>query len=260
MATALVALIVAGGSAAADAASRSSSVSVVVPGLTMLAAVADPLPEPQQDPATSRAQANEILGRSEFRAPEPSVIDRARTWLSEALGRLLTSLFAGGVGSALAWGILAVVVAGVIFLVTRVLRTVQHEPMRPGPTGPVEVRRSPVEWRHEAEACEARGEWKDALRCRFRALVGDLVARRVVRDLPGRTSGEYRADVAATLPAAAADFAAATELFEQAWYGDVSTGPDESARFQHLAALVVDRAGKPTKAAEVILDLDPVSA
>ena len=82
----------------------------------------------------------------------------------------------------------------------------------------------------------------------------------MIRDLPGRTSGEYRADVAATLPAAAADFAAATELFEQAWYGDVTTGPDESARFRHLADLVVDRAGKPTKAAEIDLDLDPVSA
>jgi hypothetical protein len=247
-----MAVILAGGGVSVVAAVSASASMSATP------AAADPGPEPQQDPATSRAQARSILARPEFRVPQPSLFDRARTWLAEALGRLITSLFTGGIGSALAWTILAVVVALMIFVATRVLRTVQHEPTRPGPARAAAARRSPIEWRQEAEACEARGDWKNALRAHFRALIGDLLARGMVRDLPGRTSGEYRTDVAVNLPVAAEDFAAATELFERAWYGDVPTGPDECARFRRLADQVIERAGRPARGAD--LDRDPVTA
>jgi len=222
------------------------------------AAAAAPLPQPQQDPATSRARADEILSRPEFHRPAPSLMTRVTRWLGEAVGRLITGLVRGGVGSAIAWGILALNVGLLVLLVARITRTVQAEPSRGGPAVHVEVRRSPREWRHEAEACEARGAWKDALRCRYRALIGDLVARRVVRDLPGRTTGEYRADVAAALPAAAPDFAGASELFERAWYGDQPTGAAENERFRALSDHVVERAGRPARA--VAVDLEDVPA
>jgi len=214
-------------------------------------AAAEPLPTSQQDPATSRDKAQEILDRPEFRRAEPGLFDRFTAWLGEGFGRLLEGLFSGGVGSALSWGILALAVAAVAFFAARFGRTVQSDPGRPDVALRIEARRSPVEWRREAEACEARGEWKNAMRCRYRSLITDLVSRRIVRDLPGRTAGEYRIDVTARLPEAAAEFAGASELFERAWYGDRPTGPDESARFRELADQVVARAGRPVRADEV---------
>jgi Domain of unknown function (DUF4129) len=247
------------GPAGASAVSTSSLATIGSAGSAARPAsmAAEPLPTPTRDPSTSRDKAQEILDRPEFRRPEPGLFDRFRTWASEGFGRLLDGLFRGGVGSALSWGIFALALAALAFFIARISRTVQAEPARPDVVTQLGVRRSPVEWRREAEACEARGEWKAALRCRYRALVADLVARRVVRDLPGRTTGEYRTDVAATLPAAAADFAGASELFERAWYGDRPTGPDENARFRELADHVLHHAGRAVKSAEVDVEAVP---
>jgi hypothetical protein len=76
------------------------------------------------------------------------------------------------------------------------------------------------------------------LRCRYRALAAQLVARKVVPDIPGRTVGEHRADVRAAAPAAAPSFDEAAELFESAWYGDQPTGADENARFRAMSDTV----------------------
>ncbi|MGZ4704259.1 MAG: DUF4129 domain-containing protein [Acidimicrobiales bacterium] len=245
------------GGATADAAVRSASSTLstgtaVSTGTAAIARAADELPVPTQDPSTSNQKADQILGRDEFQRAQPGFFQRAQQWLGERLAGLISGLFTGGVGSAVAWVILASALALIAVVAVRVGRTVQPDPTRSGPSMQVEVRRSPIEWRREAERFEARGEWKAALRCRYRALVADLVARKVVRDLAGHTTGEYRADVTAALPDAAAEFAGATELFERAWYGDRPTGADENARFRELAERVVDRAephARSTKAA-----------
>ena len=203
----------------------------------------DGLPVPTQDPSTSNQKADQILDRSEFKRAQPGYVDRALRWIAERATDVISALFTGGAGSALAWVILGGLVGVVVLVAVRVGRTVQTDPTRPGPTMQIEVRRSPIEWRREAERFEAAGEWKNALRCRYRALVADLVARKVVRDLAGHTTGEYRADVSAALPDAAAEFGGATELFERAWYGDRPTGADENAQFRELADRVVERAG-----------------
>jgi hypothetical protein len=201
--------------------------------------LADALPVPSQDPATSNGKADDILSRREFQEAEPGLYDRVTGWIGDTIGSLIERLFSGGSGTAVAWAILAGAVGAIVLLAVRFGRTVQRDPGAPVAPVAVEVRRSPVEWHREAEAFEARGEWKEALRCRYRALVADLVARQVVRDLAGHTAGEYRADVSGVLPEAAAEFAGASELFERAWYGDRPTGPDENARFRELAAAVV---------------------
>ena len=63
-------------------------------------------------------------------------------------------------------------------------------------------------------------------------------ARGAMPDRPGRTAGEYVRDVATALPEAAAPLAAATELFEAAWYGGAVTGAAERDRFVALAGAV----------------------
>jgi hypothetical protein len=116
-----------------------------------------------------------------------------------------------------------------------------------------EHRRAASQWASDAARYEADGEWKLAIRARFRELVRTLVDRAQVADLPGRTSGELLADLARTTPAAGDDFQTAALLFELPWYADVPTGEDENTRFRAAATKVL--------AAEVLerLDAGPVA-
>jgi hypothetical protein len=185
-----------------------------------------------------RQLADDILARPEFRQPEPSLIEQARDWVEKRIGDILDAAFSGSAGSLVGWVVLLVAVGLIIWSATRFSRTVQAG----GRVG-IQVegihRRSPGQWRAEAEAHEAAGAWKEALRCRYRALIGDLVAEGVLDDVAGRTTGEFRRDVTERAPDRSEAFSAATELFELAWYADRPTGADESARFQALAATVV---------------------
>jgi hypothetical protein len=203
------------------------------------ASAAQPLPTPTQDPATTNAKADEILARAEFRKAQPNVLQRAGAAITRAVGDLLQSLLAGGIGAVAAWVILVAAGLGVTALAFRLTRDVRLDPFRGLVESPAAERRSPVEWRRLAEGHEARGEWKEALRCRYRALVADLVARRAIRDLPGRTTGEYRAEVGASIPGGATAFSGASELFERAWYGNRPTGPAENEQFRDLADQVL---------------------
>ena len=101
------------------------------------------------------------------------------------------------------------------------------------------ARRTAAEWRAEAEGRERDGDWRGAVRCRYRALVAELAERGLVDEVPGRTAGEYRREVAGAAPDAAADFAGATELFELAWYGHGETDAAAAARFGSLADRVL---------------------
>jgi hypothetical protein len=201
-----------------------------------LAAV--PLPQPHQSPQVSRAKAAAILSQHQFQAAKPTLFAQA----SRVIGRFLADLLSGGTGALVGWLILGAAVALVAVVLAIASRTLRGDPARPEPAVRVEVHRSATDWRQQAETFEAAGDWKEGLRCRYRALVADLIALHVVLDLPGRTTGEHRGDVGATLPAAGADFAGASELFERAWYGDRPTGPDQAARFAELSDAVVAQA------------------
>jgi hypothetical protein len=102
-----------------------------------------------------------------------------------------------------------------------------------------EITRDAQTWAEEAERLERAGEWKAALRCRFRVLIDELIERAIVRDLPGRTSGEFRADVRRAAPELSGAFAEASYLFDDAWYGDRPTGPSENAAFRQLSDRVL---------------------
>jgi len=71
-----------------------------------------------------------------------------------------------------------------------------------------------------------------------------------VRDIPGRTSGEFRVETGRRAPHVAASFSAASELFDAAWYGDVRTGQAENARFRQLAAEVTQQAARRADTAD----------
>jgi hypothetical protein len=103
-------------------------------------------------------------------------------------------------------------------------------------------RRPPADWRAEAAGHEAAGRWRDALRCHWRATVAELAARGLVEEVPGRTTGEYRAGVARAVPAVAEPFSRSTRLFEDAWYAAVDVGPAETAEVRTLGDQVLAEA------------------
>ncbi len=189
----------------------------------------------------ARQRASEILARPEYQPPEKSWLQQALGWVNETARSFLNSLLAGGAASVISWVVLGGLVVVVGVLVARVTRTVQRVPVHTVESA-VAQRRSPVDWERDAVQFEAAGEWKDGLRCRYRALVATLIDRDMLRDVPGRTAGEFRVELAAHAPESAAEaFSGASELFERAWYGDVPTGPAESELFRARAAEVLGR-------------------
>jgi Domain of unknown function (DUF4129) len=96
-----------------------------------------------------------------------------------------------------------------------------------------------VEWAAEAAVHEAAGEWRDALRCRYRALVAELATRGLVEEIPGRTTREYESLIRTRLPERSGAFDEASDMFEAAWYGYQPSGRAEGERFKALADAVL---------------------
>jgi len=197
-------------------------------------------PPSTRDPDAVRQAAEQILADPRYDRPPEPFVDRVLGWFGDRISDALGSLVAGGGGAVVAWVILLAGVGGIVYLVIRhgrigslpVARTARPRPM-------VELTRTARQWRDEAAALEADGRWREGLRCRHRALVADLVRAGDIPEQPGRTAGEYVRDVARARPAAAGEMAAATELFEAAWYGGAATGAAEAARFAELEAQVL---------------------
>ena len=101
--------------------------------------------------------------------------------------------------------------------------------------------RSPAEWRAEADEHRRAGRHRDAVRCRYRALVGDLARRDVIDEIPGRTSGEERRQLATVSPDGTAPFSSAADLFDGAWYGHVDVADADVERMIVLEDEVLRR-------------------
>lgn len=198
------------------------------------------VPPPVNDPDEVRALADEILSDRRYDRPPKPIVDRILEWFGDQLGRFLGSVVGSGAGALIAWAVVIGAIALVVYLVVRYGRVGTLPAIRT-PTAEVmiELTRTPAEWRAEAAALEAEGRWREALRCRYRALIGDLVARGTIPDRAGRTSGEYLSDVRHDLPDAAVPMATATELFEAVWYGGATSGPAEAGRFEDLERQVL---------------------
>jgi hypothetical protein len=198
------------------------------------------LPPSQHDPDAVRDAAGQILAEPRYERPPEPLVDRVLGWIGDRVGQALSELVAGGGGSVVAWVILLGALGGVIYLVVRHGRV---GPLGvPAPSAPevmVELTRTARQWRAEAQSLEAAGRWREGLRCRHRALVADLVDQGAIPEQAGRTAGEYVRDVAADRPDGATAMAAATELFEAAWYGGATTGAAEAARFTDLSEQVL---------------------
>jgi hypothetical protein len=199
------------------------------------------LPPPSRSSSEIRRTARAVLARPEYHRHDPNAFDRARRAITDFIGRLLADAFRGP--NLIGVLVFALLLALILVVSVRVGRGVTAGGAAPM-TGPTIVRRTAADWRAEAVEREREGDWRGGLRCRYRALVAELADRGLVDEVPGRTAGEYRREVAGSVPDAAADFAGATDLFERAWYGNRSTGADDSARFGSLAERVLAGASR----------------
>lgn len=194
-----------------------------------------------------RDTATEVFGRSEF-LRRKGLLQRLWEWLLDRLPQLEMRPGATGgfapLANLLLYLLLVALAVAVVVAVVVVVRSGRWRRRRAEPEPDVvdEPTRPPRAWRRDAEAAEAEGRWKDAVRYRFRELVAELAERRVVAAVAGRTCGELRQEVRLRAPEAAAGFDDACWLFEGPWYGDLPTGPEENRRLRALITEVLDAA------------------
>jgi len=183
------------------------------------AAARQPALDPSQlDRALDQAYSG-LAGRSLLQR----IGDRVRARLSQILDMVLDQLRDfDGVGSVVAWIVLASVAALVVLVLRRLgLGLV--------PERAASARASRVEgpdWELIADAAMRRNDLREATRAMFHVLVGTLATRRILTGEPSTTAGECRAAVARSEPGLYPSVSRATDAFERVAYGGAD--PDRS--------------------------------
>jgi len=212
------------------------------------------LPVPARDPVQVDAAAARILSEKQFH-PAPSLWQRFWNWVEDLLSGLHIPGVRVGGGSAPPLGdvVIGVLIAAAIVVVVIAARRGAFARWRHSARGEgVLVTEEgdvlpPDAWRREADRLAAEGMFREALRCRYRALVAELAARGLLDEVPGRTSGDYEQVVSAVLPEVAGEFSTITRLFERCWYGREPSDAPAQVTFEAMAAAIiaaVDRAGR----------------
>jgi hypothetical protein len=192
-----------------------------------------PLLPTQLDPSGVTRSGARDAARAELRKPEYHYGDKSP--VQEAIERVfdeIAEFFASAVGIAPGGLPSLILMVLVIVLFVVALR------VGLGPTGLRDAltdrrkgarARSAAEYRAEAELLAAAGEFKEAVRARFRAVIRELEERGVLDPRPGRTAGEIAREGSAAVPSIGADLAAAAATFDEAWYGRRTAGAAEYA-------------------------------
>ena len=183
-----------------------------------------------------------VLSRPEFLDAQPSWLQQAVRWVADVIGRFLDTLGGGQRGSAIGTVALVVAAAAILAVVIYYARSMRRDPGL-GVTVDGPVGRAAEQWLADADRLEEQGDWRGALRCRYRALVAELAGAGLLEEVPGRTTGEYLAIVEADVPLAADAFRAATRRFESAWYGHTDVNATDVEEFTATARRTVGDAG-----------------
>ena len=206
-----------------------------------------------------RRQLEQILLRQEFRDPSDSVVAKfmrdLRERLAKLLRTLLEALFGGEKGATFNSGLRAVILgAGAVALVLlgRALvlafirgRKTEKKPGKRTVLGEeIDETTTATDLADSARALAARGEYREAIRKLFVALLYQLDERGVVRLHSDATNREYLAlvrDLSRLYPI----MAPMTDTFDRVWYGRETVDRERYEAFaqQHAeAARIVDGA------------------
>ena len=200
------------------------------------------LPVPSSGADEVRRIADEMLARPEFLQAQPTWWQRLTRVVFDFISRVLEAMAGDGRGSIIGTVTIIVVVLALLYLIVRLTRTVRVDPRLADATGSA-LGRTRADWAADAQACEAAGEWRDAVRCRYRELLAALAGAGLLAEVAGRTSGEYLTTFAADVPGAADAFAQVTHRFETAWYSHDETTQADLAAFREAARHTLEAAG-----------------
>jgi hypothetical protein len=190
------------------------------------------------DAGELRERAEELLSGPPYQDLEEGPLGAAwrtaREWLAERLATLLSLI---GDDAGVAWVLVAVGVLLLLVVAWRATRGLALDRAVEAPaTGP--AGRPASAWHADAEEHEAAGRWRDAVRCRYRALVGHLVEAGVVEDVPGRTVGELDRELEAHAPGLAPEVARAGGVFAAIFYGTQPADADDARAVADVARRV----------------------
>jgi hypothetical protein len=200
----------------------------------------------------SSADADEVRRTVEDVLREPAFTAAQDTWLAGLRDDIrqwflerLQDLFSSGAGTVLAWVLVGLaVVVGLAVAVRALQGTRRGATASDGPAAVVVSRRPPADWLADARAAQAAGDLGEAVRCGYRAVVASLAGAGALEEVPGRTVGEYRTQVADHRPDRLDDFTRASDVFERVWYARrPATGDDVRAVVTVAEALADGRRG-----------------
>jgi Domain of unknown function (DUF4129) len=212
--------------------------------MIQIATPVDPLGPVDHDPDQIREAACRLVSPDSVCSPRgPTRADQGAPhlgWLEVVARVVVLSL-------------LAAFVVALIWLIVRAIRSRGRRPRRRrrqrrdeadtteviGPAIVVDRSREPFDWRREADEHRRSGRFRDAVRCRYRALVGDLARGGVIDEIPGRTTGEERVQMSSAKPNAVTPFCGAADLFDAAWYGEATVGQAELDTMEQLERAVL---------------------
>ena len=148
---------------------------------------------------------------------EPPWWQRASTWAWEQFTEVLDRV-GGAAGSVLWLVVLGAVLALIGFVVVR--RTGGVARRRAGSLEVfADLTLSAAEHRTRAEDAASIGDWAEAVREGFRAVVRQLEERGAIDPRPGRTADEAVRDAAAIFPMLRSELGAAARTFDEVAYG-----------------------------------------
>jgi uncharacterized protein DUF4129 len=190
--------------------------------------------------------AEQELADPAYSADHPGPVGRAVRWLFDQFGHLLDRAAevtpAGYAGLAVLVVLLALLV---IVIRLRLGRIGRVTPRADDPLFDPRAR-SADEHRRAADGHAARGEWAEAVRERFRAVVRGLEERTLLDPRPGRTADEVATEGGRALPIHAAGLRAAARVFDDVWYGGRAATPEMDAQLH-----AVDEAVRATARARL---------
>jgi Domain of unknown function (DUF4129) len=177
---------------------------------------------------TAAAAARTELSKPVYAQGRPSVEQRVIAWLVGKVAQAIGTLASVAFGSLLGVIVLVALLALVVVVILRRTGPMRRS-MREETTLFVGLARSAAQYRADADAAAAAGNWDEAVRQRFRALVRSLEERDILDARPGRTADEAATDAARALPSCAVGLRAAARSFDDVAYG-------ARARDQHADA------------------------
>lgn len=191
--------------------------------------------------------ADEILSREEFLgAQEPGFfernVDRALEAIFEFLGDLFGAIFGGaggGAGTALAYILLGLAAAVLIYAIYKALSDRESKPDDDEEAGPRIVFDEvvePTELREQLRRHRASSDWRQAVIAGFRLAVVGLIDARVAREIAGATTGDFAVAVEARRPELLETYRHAAGAFERAFYSDLLIDQSDLAAVDTLLA------------------------